>query len=235
MIAFLVAAVLAAATMPAPAPSDVPPIRSIVTPELVLSRYAAALAANVAPHVVSFEYVLEQTGARDLLQSHRVFRSGTDQRDEILAVDGHKLDPPVVRITHGHGDRYAVAALAPKPSEYALHYVGTERDGHHPVYVFTAVRHAAGPYRVTDVTIDGITFLPASISFETDAHGGSGTIVFARQDAYWVPSLATARATYAKLAARERITFAKYRFPPSLPPSTFAKPHPMPTIKLPSS
>jgi hypothetical protein len=232
LIALLLAAVLAqVAVAPPTAPPDVPPLRDLATPDRILARYAEALAAQAAPSVVSFEYALEQTGARDLLQTHRVFRSGTDQRDEILSVDGRTLDPPAIRITHGRRDRYAVAALAPKADAYVFRFVGPVRNGHHNDFVFETVARAPTAFRVTDVRIDGITYLPTSISFETDAHAGTGTITFARIDKYWMVTAAIAHATYAKLAARERITFSTYTFPPSLPPSTFSHPHPMATDK----
>jgi hypothetical protein len=231
LIALLLAIGLAAASVPPTAPPDVPPLRRTATPAKVLDRYAAALAAVVPPHAISFEYLLEQTGARDLLQLHRVIRRGTDQRDEILAVDGRKLEPPAIRITHGRPDRYDVVALAPKPDAYAFRFVGSQRDGRHENYVFETTPHGAPAFRVTEVTIDGVTFLPSSISFATDAHKGAGTIAFGREGPYWVPTIATARATYAKLAAQERITFSSYRFPTALPPGTFSRPHPIPTFK----
>jgi hypothetical protein len=225
VIVALLALLLAEVSAPPTAPPDVPPLRSLVTPALVLERYALALAAQPAPPVVSFEYALEQTGARDLLQVHRVFRSGTDQRDEILVVDGRTLDPPAIRITHGRPDRYAIGVLAPKADDYAFHYVGSVHDGRHLQYVFDTAARATATFRITSVTIDGNSYLPTSISFETDAHNGSGTITFVRAGRYWVPDTATAHATYAKLAARERITFSDYSFPPSLPPSTFSQAH----------
>ena len=231
MIALLLAALLVSAITPPTAPPDVPPLRTVVTPAKVLARYAAALAMRVAPRAISFEYTLEQTGARDLLQTHRVFRSGTDQRDEILAVDGRKLDPPAVRITHGRRDRYDLALLAPKTSVYDFRLIGLVRDARHEDYVFATTPHAPEAFRITTVTIDGSSFLPASIAFETQAHGGSGTLAFGRAEKYWVPTIATARATYAKLGAQERITFQRYRFPSSLPPSTFAQPRRPPPLR----
>ncbi len=231
MIALLLAFLVAAAPIPPTAPPDVPPLRDVTTPARVLDRYAAALAAVVQPPAIAFEYLLEQTGARDLLQLHRVIRRGTDQRDEILAVDGRKLEPPAIRITHGRRDRYDVVALAPKPDAYEFRFVGAQRDGHHEDYVFATTPHGAPAFRVTEVTIDGVTYLPSSIAFETDAHNGSGSISFGRADRFWVPTVATARATYAKLAAQERITFGSYRFPTELPPGTFSRPHRIPAFK----
>ncbi len=231
MIAALLAVLLAEGPSPPTAPPDVPPLRSIVTPDMVLARYAGALAALPVPPVVSFEYELEQTGARDLLQTVRVFRSGINQRDEVLAVDGRALDAPAIRITHGRRNRYAVGALAPKADDYVFHFVGTVRDGHHADYVFQTSARAPAAFRITAVTIDGIAYLPKAIAFETDAHAGSGTITFVRAGAYWVPDVATAHATYAKLSASERITFSDYRFPPSLPPGTFSQPRRVATPK----
>jgi len=231
LIASLLAVLLADITAPPTAPPDVPPLRSIVTPDMVLARYAAALAALPSPPAISFEYELEQTGARDLMQTVRVFRSGTNQRDEVLAVDGRALDAPAIRITHGRRDRYAVGVLAPKADDYVFHFAGSVRDGHHADYVFQTSAREPAAFRITAVTIDGISYLPKVISFETDAHAGSGTITFVRAAAYWVPDVATAHATYAKLSASERITFSDYRFPTSLPPGTFAQPHAIATSK----
>jgi hypothetical protein len=231
LIALLLALIVALTAAAPTAPPDVPPLRNLMTPAKVLERYAAALAALVPPHAISFEYLLEQTGARDLLQEHRVIRRGTDQRDEILAVDGRNLDPPAIRITHGRRDRYEVAALAPKADAYEFRFIGNVRDGHHEDWVFATTPHTAGAFRVTEVTIDGISFLPASIAFATDVHNGTGTIAFERVEGYWVPTVATARATYAKLAAQERITFTSYRFPTALPPGTFARARPVSALK----
>jgi hypothetical protein len=232
VIGLLLAVVVALMSPPPTAPPDVPPLRSLITPAKVLARYAAALAALVPPHAISFEYVLEQTGARDLLQEHRVIRRGTDQRDEILAVDGRKLDPPAIRITHGRRNRYDVAVLAPKPGAYDFRFIGKVRDAHHEDYVFETTPRVAGTaFRITEVTVDGVTYLPSAIAFATDAHNGTGTIDFGRAENYWVPTVATARATYAKLAAQERITFMSYRFPTALPPGTFERAHPISAIK----
>jgi hypothetical protein len=236
LIALFLAALLAvvpadAPTPPPTAPPDVPPLRDLITPAQVLARYAGALAAVPAPHVISFEYVVEQIGARDLLQTHRVFRSGTNQRDEIIAVDGHTLDPPAVRITTGRRDRYAISALAPRLGAYDFHFVGASHVARHKDYTFVTRAHQPGAFRVTAVTIDGSTFLPNAIAFETAAHGGTGRITYVRVDRYWVPLQATAHATYAKLAASEKISFASYRFPAALPPETFSQPHRAPVVK----
>jgi hypothetical protein len=222
---------LAVAVLLATSIADIPPLRSPARLAAVLAKYEARLAERPSPRVVTFEYTVEQTGARDLAQAHRVFRSGTDQRDEIIAIDGHKLTQPVVRITHGHRDRYAVEALAPRTAAYNFRYLGPRRNGRHDDFVFATTPRTPGDFRVTQIVIDGATGLPTTIAFETAAHAGSGEIAFAAIDAFWVPTLATARATYAKLAARERISFSHYRFPGALPPGTFAAPRPLPTIK----
>ena len=235
MIAALLAAALAITpSSPPTAPPDIPPLRARIAPGAVLERYAAALAAQATPSVISFEYVLSQTGARDLQQTHRVFRSGTDQRDEILSVDGRRLEPPPVRITRHRRDRYALAALAPHVGAYAFKFIGAKRDARHQDYVFATTPHTPSGYRVTAVTIDGAGYLPNAISFTTSVHGGSGTVTFVRAGTYWVPAVATARGTYANLATREKISFMSYRFPPSLPPGTFAKPRPVPALKPPT-
>jgi hypothetical protein len=194
-----------------------------VSPAAVLTKYTAALAALHEPRVFAVGYVLEQSGARTLDQEHQVFRAGGDERDEIVAVNGNRASQPEIRIFHGRKYRYTVAALAPRVGAYAFTYVGTHRNGHHDDFVFaTAQTVPSSAYVVRSVTIDGETFLPAGISFTTSAGHARGTVTFAKQEHWWVASSATATAHTPAGATDERITFSGWRFPTSLPPSTFA-------------
>lgn len=225
----MLAAALAA---PPPAPPDVPPLHASAASATIIAKYAEALVVYRTPPVLSYEYTVDQTGARDLQQTHRVFRSGTSQRDEILIVDGKKLDPPTVHIFEGRSNRYAAERLAPRPSAYAFKYIGAVRDGHHKDAVFeTTPLTPGGASVVREVTIDGITFLPNAIRFTTAMRKGSGIITFGRVQKYWMVLTAGAKATYAKLGAEEHITFGSYRFPTALPPSTFEKPRPLPSFR----
>ena len=224
MIAVLLAALVAAA------PADVPPLGQSAATDTILEKYTEALTRPHTPRVLSFEYTIDQAGTKDIQQDHRVFRSGNNQRDEIIGVDGKKLDPPTVHIFLGRRNRYAIESLAPRPSAYAFRLVGKVRDAHHIDYVFKTTAHAPGAFTVTQVTIDGVTFMPNALSFATSSHHGSGNMTFVRADKYWIVSTAMARATYAKLGATERIVFSHYQFPDTLPPSTFATPRPLPSI-----
>lgn len=227
MIGLLLAAALAAAPS---APPDVPPLAragsSPAVASAILARYAEALVVYHTPPVMTFEYSVDQTGAREIQQYHRVFRSGASQRDELLAVDGKKLDPPSVHIFQRR-DRYTVEALAPRPAKYAFRYIGSVRNGRHADAVFKTMPLAPGPSVVRQVQIDGLTYLPVSISFSTEARKGSGVITFGRVQKYWLPLTATAKATYAKLGVVEKIAFSHYRFPANLPPATFARARPL--------
>lgn len=221
-------AALLAVTIAVP-PVLLPPVLAL-PPAEVLARYADALAAEHPPSVLSFEYAVDQTGLRNDEQLHRVFRSGNDERDELLAVDGRRLDPPTVRIFHGRRDHYTLNELAPRPESYTFRYVGTHSVAKHLEYVFATTPQTASDFRVTQVTIDGIAFVPTSIAFETGQHDGSGTISFAHVDKYWVPLVADARGTYGNIATTERIAFMHYEFPPSLPSSTFTVSHTPPEL-----
>ena len=232
MIAVLLAAALGAPT----APPDVPPLlrggSAALTAAALLARYEEALVVYRSPSVLTFEYTVEQTGARNIEQTHRVFRSGQSQRDELLAVDGKKLDPPNVHIFLGRSNRYTVESLAPRPGAYGFRYIGPVRNGHHTDAVFATTPLAPGaPSVIRRVQIDGLTFLPVSIGFTTATRKGSGTITFGRVQKYWLPLTAAAKATYAKLGVEEKIAFSHYRFPTNLPNSTFAKPRPLPSFQ----
>ena len=114
----------------------------------------------------------------------------------MLSINGERFAAPEIRIFRGRGDRYAVGKLSPRPEEYAFTYVGPQRDGQHLDYVFDTVSRAAGAYAVTQVTIDGLSFLPSKISFRTKSGGvvGSGQIAYAKADKFWMPTSASARA-----------------------------------------
>ncbi|HZO93947.1 MAG TPA: hypothetical protein VFB22_09245 [Candidatus Baltobacteraceae bacterium] len=200
-----------------------------LTPDAVLARYRAALATLSEPRVFAFEYTMVQTGTRVLEQSHRVFRSGGDERDETLAVNGTRSTEPVIRIFRGRPYRYRVAALAPRPDAYDFTYAGPHRDGHHLDYVFRlAPKVASRGFTFTQVTIDGLAFLPASVAFATAQHGGRGSVSFRKAGKWWVVSGATASARVAGGTAHEEIAFVRWRFPASLPASTFSLPRPLP-------
>lgn len=224
MIAFLAAAASAAALL------TTPPATTPLAPDAVLVRYQTALASVRDPHVFTVEYTLEQTGTRVLDQRHRIFRSGGNERDETLAVNGKASLTPVVRIFRGRPYRYAVSRLAPRPGAYDFAYLGPHKAGKHVDYVFRLIpKNPSQAFALTDVTIDGVTFLPSSISFATGAHAGSGSVTFTKSERWWVATGATASARVPGGVAHERLTFSRWRFPTALPASTFALPRPLPS------
>jgi hypothetical protein len=199
-----------------------------LAPGVVLAQYEAALVLLDEPRVFTVEYTLEETGTRTLDQAHRIFRSGGDERDETLAVNGTRSKTPVVRIFRGRRYRYTVAALAPRPTAYDFAYVGPRKDGKHIDYVFRLTpKGKPGALTFTEVAIDGLTFLPQTVTFATAQHEGQGSVTFAKSGRYWVARSAAAQAYVAGGVARERLRFSRWRFPASLPRSTFAVPRPL--------
>lgn len=205
----------------------------IEPPALVLAKYEEALELLPSPKNVRFEYSIEQAGPRDLSETHRVYRSGLTERDEILSVGGASLPNPSIRIIRNRVNHYYVGRLAPKVPDYEFSYIGEHHDGGRVDYVFTTVPRAAttSAFRVTGVTIDGIHYLPRAISYVTgnDEVHGKGTFNFWPQSIYWVIQQATAQATIGGKLARERLSFHNYDFPGSLPESTFVEPRAGPT------
>jgi hypothetical protein len=236
VIGLLFAAALAAASPPT-APPDVPPLRPratpapAVAPSSTLARYAEALAARHTPLVLSFEYSVDQAGARDIQETHRVFRSGNSERDELHSVDGKRVNPPSIHIFLGRRNRYALEALAPRPEAYKFRYVASVHDGRHLDQVFKTTPLSPSAATVQQVTIDGVTHLPTQVRFVTNAHGGSGIVSFGPVQKYWVALNASAAATYGKSATIEHLTFYRYRFPTNLAPSTFSTPRPLPSFR----
>jgi hypothetical protein len=226
VIALLAAGGVAVAALASPTPTPA------LAPLAVLAKYHTALAALKEPRDVVFEYTLQQTGTRTLEQSHRVFRSGKDERDETTAVNGTRSTAPVVRIFRNRPYRYSVAALAPQPAAYDFTFAGLHRDGKHVDYVFALTPKKPKPgITFTQVAIDGVTFLPQSVSFAGDQHAARGSVTFGKAERYWVARGASAQANVPGGIARERLAFAAWRFPKGLPRSTFAMPRPLPTLR----
>jgi hypothetical protein len=202
-----------------------------LTPSTVLTKYEATIAKLREPRVFTLEYTMEQTGSRAIEQSHRIFRSGANERDETLAVNGNRATRPQVRVFRGRRYRYTVKGLAPRANAYSFRFVGTRRDGHHLDYVYALKpKTNAPPFRFTQVTIDGVAFLPTAVAFATRDHDGSGVVTFGKRQKWWVATTAIASADAPGGAAHERMAFYAYRFPPSLPPSTFAVARPLPKL-----
>jgi hypothetical protein len=204
--------------------------------QYVLQRYVVAVQNVAVPKTVVYSYTVSQVGPSNIEQRHRVYRSGTSVRDEIVWVDGMLLRRKIVRFSHRE-DRYAVARFAPRPDTYQLLFLGTTRDGHHLDYVYeaTPLTHPSGAW-VDRLTIDGQNFLPRAVHFHTsgpDAQG-AGNIEFAPFGKYWMPVAAVAQARVKGKQAREFTTWSDYRFPASLPPSTFQPPEPLPHATSPS-
>ena len=207
--------------------------------QYVLQRYAAAVARVVTPKVVVYSYTVSQVGPSNIEQRHRVYRSvyrsGIEMRDETLWVDGMALRRKIVRFSRRE-DRYAVARFAPRADSYQLLFLGTAKDGRHLDYVYeaTPLSRASGAW-IDRLTIDGMNFLPRAVRFRTSGTdvSGSATIEFGSFGKYWMPVLAAAQARVKDKPARELITWSDYRFPTSLPPSTFQPPEPLVRPTLP--
>jgi hypothetical protein len=200
-------------------------VLAALSPAAVTEKYAAAIAKLHEPRIFVVEYALLQTGTRALEQTHQIFWSGTSERDETTVINGTHTTRPTLRFFHGRPYRYAATRLAPRPSAYTFHFMGTRKDGHHLDYVFRLRPKGKAPaFAVTEVTIDGVAFLPLALSFATASHGGRGSIDFAKREKYWVIVGAAASAREPEGVAHERLVFYHWRFPPALPRATFIPP-----------
>ncbi len=225
-------AVLAALIAAAPRSPAVAPIDS----QIALERYELELSSLKQPKAMIFTYTVSQAGANSIDQRHQVYRSGSHVRDETLTVDGTPLTRKVVSISR-RPDRYDVTRVAPRASAYTMLFLRSVRDGSHFDYMYEAkpLIPAESGFVVTGVTIDGATYLPRTIAFRASAGEttGTGELQYGKADVYWVPLTASVEADVKGKQTRERIIWGAYRFPPSLPPSTFVGPKPLPQATLP--
>lgn len=201
----------------------------------VLASYTRAIGSVRAPAVVVFSYTVSQTGANNIEQHHRIYRSGLEVRDETLSIDGVPLLHKVVRFEQ-RADRYAVARFAPLTGAYQMLFLGAVKDGRHLDYSYeaTPLNHTATTW-IDRITIDGANFLPRIVHFHTQNENvvGSGQVEFGAFGSYWMPIAATATARIDGKPARETIAWSDYRFPTALPRSTFRAPQPLPHATLP--
>ncbi len=219
------------AVPPEPSPRALVPL----APALVLARYKAGLASVKRPRALVFQYTVEQLGLRNIEQTHRVYRSGRSERDETLVVDGYTLQYPSIRIFRNRLDRYDIGNVAPRPAEYSFAYFGTLAKPGGAAYLFKTLRTATGAFAVSEIEIDGRTFLPSVVRFKIAGSGarGSGELRFGLSQSYWLVREAKVSAHLTKGAnAHERIAWSNYQFPSSLPPSTFSAPRAVPTPLL---
>lgn len=207
--------------------ASTPPSLTELDSQVVVNRYAQALAKLEKPKTSVFTYSVSQAGFRILEETHRIFRSGAKQRDETLVVQGDPIK--TVHMENGRIDRYAIGRIAPHPGAYAFLFLGTHRTGKHLDYVYSTAPLGAPSFVVTEVTIDGVTYLPSLVRFSmaTGKTHATGTIAYARFSKYWMPTLATVSATVSGRPTRERIAWSGYAFPGALPASTFIAPKPL--------
>lgn len=207
-------------TLGASAPAGLVQIDS----QVVVNRYLAALDQVAQPQFVVFSYRVSQAGDHNVEQTHRIFRGDVKERDETVSVDGSPSK--IVRVVSAR-DRYAVEKLAPRTSAYVFLFLETRRTGKHLDYVYSTEPLSASAFTVTEVTVDGETYLPTLIRFKSVAGTvhATGYVAYARFSRYWMPTLATASAVVSGLPTRERIAWSAYSFPTSLPPSTFRQPN----------
>ena len=183
----LFAAVLVTAVA-APAARTAPAAALPVRPARVLARYVRALAEQPQPKLLSFLYQVEQLGLRNMTQTHRVYRAGRKERDETLTVDGYELDRPAIRIFGDRRSRYDVAAIAPTPAGYKFAFKYAFRGPGGYSFVFSTEPRAPSSFAVSEITIDGRSFLPSVVRFNLAGNGahGFGELVYGRSDAYWL-------------------------------------------------
>lgn len=221
-------AALALVWLVATAARFAPPVPPDIPPSLVLQRYEEALAQIQPPPDSIFEYAVEQSGLRDLEETHRVYRQGQRERDETIRVDGFALKPPRVRVVQ-KPDRYAVERLAPKPGDYTFAFSSRSVQAGRAVYTFKTELQRVAPFSITSIDVDAEHFLPLTLRFRT-VNGDTkadGHVSYAPQATFWLPREASVEArTGTGKVARERITWSQYVFPDALPPSTFAPPRP---------
>lgn len=206
-----------------------PPLDS----QVVIQRYAKRLLTSTSPKVLVFSYTVSQAGPQDIEQTHEIYRSGDLVRDVTVMDNGQKVRRVAIS---RYRNRYALDNLAPRLTQYTFLLDGIRRGAGALQYEYRAIPNAPpGAFTIDGMVVDGKSFLPVELRFHSASGGasGKGVVTFARSGKYWVPTAASVEARVHGKAARERIVFTGYRFPLSLPKSTFQAPKPRPSATAP--
>ena len=210
-------------------------------PEAVLEKYHTAISNVAHPRNVSFEFSVEQLGLRNMEQTHRIYRSGLDERDETLVVDGYHLKAPSVRIISNRTNRYEIDRVAPSINAYQFTFASAINESDAYGYFFTTQARGDTAYAITQIEVDGKTYLPRTVRFKIAGGGvhGSGILTYGPVGGYWVVLAAEVSAHLANGSiAHEALHWSNYSFPKSLPPSTFQVPgalaEPAPPVATPA-
>lgn len=192
--------------------------------DVVLARYQTALRALETPKYSIYSYVVSQAVPTSIEQRHIVYRSGDSVRDESWPLGTGRPAKHVVSVGKRE-DVYAIARLAPRRSGYEMLFERMSQVDGHPVYVFDTVPYvkSTSGFTVTQVAIDASRFLPRALAFTTSngVDMGHGELRYTAAGHYWVPLAASVTVLLDGKPARERIAWGDFRFPPSLPASTF--------------
>jgi len=190
--------------------------------QVVLQQYSAALERVPAAKAAIYSYAVSQAGPTDIEQRHRIYRSGSEVRDETIAIDGVAPKLAAIRIYRSE-DAYAIGRVAPRQAFYRFLYLRQVARGDRIDYLYQTTPLVAGAFAVTQVLVDGKSLLPRTIWFTTGSltASGKGVLQYEPISGHWMPVLATIDAIVGGKPARERIAWSDYRFPPSLPAATF--------------
>ncbi len=192
--------------------------------QTVLTQYQAALRALETPKYSIYSYVVSQAVPTSIEQRHIVYRSGESVRDESWPVGTGRPAKHVVSVGKRE-DVYAIARLAPRRSSYEMLFERVSQVDGHLVYIFATIPYvkSTSGFTVTQVAIDATRFLPRALSFTTSngVNMGHGELRYTPAGAYWVPLAASVTVLLDGKPAREHISWGDFRFPPSLPASTF--------------
>jgi hypothetical protein len=151
---------LTAPSFAAPRGSKIAAVEAAPNAAYVTAHYLTALAKLKHAKTVSFEYALEQLGLHTMEQTHRVYRSGSNERDETLVIDGIKLNAPAVRIITGRNPHYDIAVVTPRPETYRFTPVAAPKTSTGVyTYVFHVAPRAPRAFAVTAIELDGRTYL----------------------------------------------------------------------------
>jgi hypothetical protein len=189
----------------------------------ILSRYRTNLNGYRTPTTLSFTYTIDEVGQHQLSQTHLLYRDGAMVRDEIIAIGSSSIKPRV-HIYRSKAHHYAVEAVAPRLSNYHFRYVGQREEAGRVFYHFAT--SPVGPktsFTVSDIEIDGQSFLPAVIDFRARSGTvtGDGNLHYNEFDGAWLIEEASANGRTTHGGLREHLVFRDYHVLTSLPLATF--------------
>lgn len=179
---------------------------------------------------MEFEYTVTRSGPnRIVTEQHRVYWTTGEERNDTIAINGTPVIPAKSQLLRRSTWPYDPGQFTVSSDVYDATPAGIAVVAGHRTFAFTLARLGQADFVLKSLYVDTKRYLPVRETFAvagTDCEG-SGSIEFADDNGYWLPSfVAVSCSPIGETAApaalyKESIRFTSYQFPAAIPSDVF--------------